>query len=56
MIEINALQEQINPHFLYNTLESINSLAILRGYKDISQLVLALSHMLRLSVNKGNAF
>ena len=56
MIEINALQEQINPHFLYNTLESINSLAILRGYDDISKLVLALSHMLRLSVNKGNSF
>jgi two-component system sensor histidine kinase YesM len=56
LIEMNALQEQINPHFLYNTLESINSLAILRGYDDISRLVLALSHMLRLSVNKGNSF
>ncbi|MDL2236839.1 sensor histidine kinase [Christensenellaceae bacterium OttesenSCG-928-K19] len=53
MIEINALQEQINPHFLYNTLESINSLAIIKGYTDISRLVLALSRMLRLSVNKG---
>lgn len=51
--ELKALQAQINPHFLYNTLDSINWMALQYGAKDISKMVLALSDMFRLSLNKG---
>jgi two-component system sensor histidine kinase YesM len=51
--ELKALQAQINPHFLYNTLDSINWLALRYGDEDISEMVIALSGMLRLSLNRG---
>lgn len=51
--ELRALQAQINPHFLYNTLDSINWLALKYKAKDISKMVISLSDMLRLSLNKG---
>lgn len=40
--EFKALQAQINPHFLYNTLESINWLAKGNGQSQISKMVEAL--------------
>lgn len=49
--QFKALQAQINPHFLYNTLESINWLAKVNGQKQISEMVEALGNMLRNSVN-----
>lgn len=55
-IELNALQSQINPHFLYNTLDSVNWLALSNGNKDISDMVVKLSKLLRLSLNKGFEF
>ena len=51
--EMKALQNQINPHFLYNTLSLINWKAIENGNKDISEITLALSHFYRTSLNKG---
>ena len=51
--ELRALQAQINPHVLYNTLDSINWLALRCRAYDISEMVVALSDMLRLSLNKG---
>lgn len=53
--ELNSLQAQINPHFLYNTLESINWEAMLltNGPNKVSEMVTALSDLLRLSINKG---
>lgn len=48
-----ALQSQINPHFLYNTLESINwmALSLTKGKNnDVSDMVSSLSGMLRLSL------
>lgn len=51
--ELRALQAQINPHFLYNTLDSINWLALRYKADDISRMVCSLSDMLRLSLNKG---
>ncbi|MHA6484909.1 sensor histidine kinase [Paenibacillus sp. strain BS8-2] len=48
--EFQALQMQINPHFLYNTLETINCYAIVQDSDDISEMVEALAYMLRYSV------
>jgi two-component system sensor histidine kinase YesM len=52
--ELNALQSQINTHFLYNTLDSINWLARDYHANDISYLVTNLSNLLRTSLNNGN--
>jgi two-component system sensor histidine kinase YesM len=52
--EMKALQAQINPHFLYNTLESVNSLAKIHQIQDISNLVLSLSQLLRLSIDQAS--
>ncbi|HWL26091.1 MAG TPA: sensor histidine kinase [Ureibacillus sp.] len=49
--EITALQLQINPHFLYNTLESINSLARIKKEYEISHLIVLLGRLLRLSIS-----
>ena len=49
--ELHALQNQINPHFLYNTLESINMLALTHGDRDISRMVTSLGRLLRLTIS-----
>ncbi|MBB6282849.1 cache domain-containing sensor histidine kinase [Geobacillus subterraneus] len=49
--EFRVLQQQINPHFLYNTLESINSLAALNGQREISNMTINLGKLLRISIN-----
>ena len=51
--ELRALQAQINPHFLYNTLDSINWMAVKYGADDIEEVVTDLSQMLRYSLNNG---
>ena len=51
--KLNALQSQINTHFLYNTLDSINWLAKDYHVEQISQLVTSLSTLLRTSLNNG---
>lgn len=51
--QLKALQAQINPHFLYNTLDTINWMAIRRDADEISQTVGALAQYFRLSLNKG---
>lgn len=51
--QLKALQAQINPHFLYNTLDTINWIAIGRNATDISEMVDALAKYFRLSLNKG---
>ncbi|ARK29820.1 cache domain-containing sensor histidine kinase [Halalkalibacter krulwichiae] len=52
--EFKVLQNQINPHFLYNTLESINSLAALSGNRDISKMTINLGKLLRISINAAD--
>ncbi|MFH5184258.1 histidine kinase [Paenibacillus sp. TAB 01] len=51
--QLRALQAQINPHFLYNTLDTINWIAVGRGASDISQMIDGLAKYFRLSLNKG---
>ena len=51
--ELNALQAQINPHLLYNTLDCINSLAYMKKDEEIIRLNVALSDFFRISLNKG---
>ena len=51
--ELRTLQAQINPHFLYNTLDSINWMAVKYGADDIEEMVTDLSQMLRYSLNNG---
>ncbi len=50
-MEIFALQEQINPHFLYNTLNIISMLAAFRGMKNIQDVTGALSDMMHLTLD-----
>lgn len=45
--EYNALQTQVNPHFIYNTLESISSMASLNGCGDVSEAACTLGELLR---------
>ncbi len=52
--EMKALQAQINPHFLYNSLSIINWKAIEAGAEEISHVTLALSSFYRTTLNKGN--
>lgn len=53
--ELNALQSQINPHFLYNTLDSIRGLALSEGVERIAYMTKALSSLFRYSISqKGN--
>lgn len=54
--ELKALRSQINPHFLYNTLDSVNWLARLKGANDISNIVVSLSEILKYSINKEDEF
>lgn len=53
--EIRALEAQINPHFLYNTLDSINWMAIEKEEYEISRMIRNLGMILRYSVDKSNS-
>jgi sensor histidine kinase YesM len=50
--QYNALQARLNPHFLYNILDSISSLAKLKDEYDISDWICLLSDMLRESIGQ----
>lgn len=52
--EYKALQAQMNPHFLYNTLESIHALAKMRGQKEIGRMIVLLGRLLRESISRKN--
>ncbi|MBT2282260.1 sensor histidine kinase [Paenibacillus polymyxa] len=50
--ELSALQSQMNPHFIYNTLESINMMAIRQKHAEVSDMVTALGKLLRYTIDK----
>lgn len=52
--ELDALQSQINPHFLYNTLDSVVWMIEGERYKDAISMVTALAQLFRISLSKGN--
>lgn len=54
--QLAALQTQINPHFLYNTLDLLYWKAIAYDQDEIAELVYSLSRLFRISLNKGNSF
>lgn len=54
--ELRALQNQINPHFLYNTLDSIVWLAESNRTDDVITTVIALAKFFRISISRGETF
>lgn len=52
--EIRALEAQLNPHFLYNTLDCINWMAIEKNENEISAMVSGLGRILRYGISKSN--
>ena len=54
--EYDALQAKLNPHFLYNTLESINSLAKLNGDGEVADCISLLGSYLRETISKKKKF
>lgn len=52
--ELRALQAQINPHFLYNTLDSIYWTARFGDSNDAAEMAASLADLFRLSLNKGS--
>ncbi len=52
--QLNILQNQINPHFLYNTLETIDAMASIRGIFEISEACSRLGQILRYNISKNN--
>ena len=49
---LELLKSQINPHFLYNTLDTIRSMAIIRDSEDIAQMAESLSMLFRYSISR----
>lgn len=52
-IELAYMQSQINPHFLYNTLDSIRWMAVIKKQPQISEQIEALSDLFRHALNSG---
>lgn len=53
--ELKVLQDQINPHFLYNTLEMINWKARMSGNEDIAQMIEALAGIMEVNIDRRDS-
>jgi Predicted signal transduction protein with a C-terminal ATPase domain len=51
---LKALEAQINPHFLYNSLQAIATKAVIHGMKDVSEMIEALAYILRYCIKGGD--
>lgn len=56
MAQIKALQSQINPHFLYNTLQLMGSIALSKGVNEVYNIASALGDIMRYSMNFESGF
>jgi two-component system sensor histidine kinase YesM len=54
--ELEMLQAQINPHFLFNVLNSIRLRIMLKGDHENADLISSLSSLLRMTINRNNEF
>lgn len=54
--EIEALQANINPHFLYNMLDQLNWMAIEAGQDELSRILELMGRMFRIGLSNGNSF
>jgi two-component system sensor histidine kinase YesM len=54
--ELQVLQSQINPHFIYNTLDTLQWKALEYEANEIADLIMSLSSFFRISLNKGKEF
>lgn len=55
-VELNEIQEQMKPHFLYNTLESVEALAMMGDTEKVCKVIEALGDFYRKSVSGGREF
>ena len=53
--EMRALQHQINPHFLYNTLETLRSKALMQGDRDMADAIAMLGTLYRARMHRKNS-
>ncbi|WP_159886742.1 cache domain-containing sensor histidine kinase [Paenibacillus puerhi] len=54
--EIEALQANINPHFLYNMLDQLNWMAIEAGHDELSRILELMGRMFRIGLSNGDSF
>lgn len=55
-LELKALQAQINPHFLYNTLDLVNLMALKYGAPKIGVIIRSLAKFYKISLSNGNGY
>jgi len=56
LLELEVLQAQINPHFLFNLLNSIRLKTSIKGDEESADIISSLSKLLRMTINRNNEF